>query len=517
MRRRSPVPIIIVAAWVFMAVLLVKREYFTAEPSWRPGTAHFDTAAVEEWVGIYLQGQKIGYGRTMRVSQGDTLYRINSAQVLRIVALGRAQVINSRSEATLNSDFSLRSFLFAIYTDDAYTSLMVPGERPGGSGTALEIEGGVSNGVMKVEVRQGAEAKGEGEERVIAVGGPLYFDVGPEMLLADRGLEVGRTITIQTFDPTTMGIASSTIEVAGHDTLDFHGERIGAWRLETEFAGLQLTSWVDREGSLIRSEAPLGITIDRESREKALEEGWDRAATLDLVNLASIPAGVMKIEAARQLDSLTVRLGGIELSDADITFGRQELVEELVEVKKEDLTRLEDYVLPNRERALRRYLESTPFVQSDHPAIRRRAAVVRRGTRSAREFAEKLVQYVYDYLEKVPTAGIPNAVEVLRRREGDCNEHTVLYTALARASGLPTLMNAGVVYMDGRFYYHAWPSVWLGRWVAVDPTFEQFPADASHISLMRGDIDRYIELMKVVGRITIDILSYYPLPGGSAR
>ena len=88
----------------------------------------------------------------------------------------------------------------------------------------------------------------------------------------------------------------------------------------------------------------------------------------------------------------------------------------------------------------------------------------------------------------------------------------MLFTALARAAGLPSLMNAGVVYLDGRFYYHAWPSVWLGQWVAVDPTFDQFPADATHISFVRGGLDRQVELMKIIGRLSIDVVNYHPLP-----
>ena len=106
---------------------------------------------------------------------------------------------------------------------------------------------------------------------------------------------------------------------------------------------------------------------------------------------------------------------------------------------------------------------------------------------------------------------------MLDRRAGDCNEHTVLYTALARAAGLPTVMNAGVVYVDGNFYYHAWPTVWVGDWVAVDPTFDQFPADATHIGFVRGGLDRQVELMKIIGRLAIDVVNYYPLPGEGGR
>ena len=155
-------------------------------------------------------------------------------------------------------------------------------------------------------------------------------------------------------------------------------------------------------------------------------------------------------------------MSGIDPGEFDLTFGRQELIEQIVVVKKEDLDTLEDFELPNTDRTHRYYLRSTPIVQSEHRAISRQASRIRGINPSARDFAEELVNWVYNYLEKVPTAGVPSAVEVLNRRAGDCNEHTVLYTALARAAGLPTLMNAGVVYLDGQFYYHAWPSVWLG-------------------------------------------------------
>jgi transglutaminase-like putative cysteine protease len=97
-------------------------------------------------------------------------------------------------------------------------------------------------------------------------------------------------------------------------------------------------------------------------------------------------------------------------------------------------------------------------------------------------------------------------VQVLESRQGDCNEHTVLYVALARALGLPARKAAGVVNLDGRFFYHAWPEVWLGDWVAVDPTLGQFPADASHVRFLVGGLARQVELVRLIGRLELDIV-----------
>ncbi len=47
---------------------------------------------------------------------------------------------------------------------------------------------------------------------------------------------------------------------------------------------------------------------------------------------------------------------------------------------------------------------------------------------------------------------IPNALEVLESKKGDCNEHTVLFNALARAAGIPAKTAVGVVYLRGAFF-----------------------------------------------------------------
>ena len=513
MLRVRPLSAVILTAWVIMMGLLVKREYFTAEPLWRLGAALPDTGTVEWWSGIYIGSEKVGYAYTRRTSQGDTLFRVVGTQLLRLTTLGQAQVINVRSEATLNPDLSLRSFSFAMSTDDAASSLTAPSRRRSPTGTSFEVQGGVDGNRLRVGVRQGGDT--ERRERIITISGPIYIDAGLDLLLGRGGFEVGEELSVPTFDPATLGTVTAEIRVAALDTIDLHGQRIPAYRLETEYFGFTVHVWVDEEGNELRGEVPLGMvtmTTVRESREQALNEGWDHSTTLDLVNLAAIPAGVMKIEGARQADSMKVRLSGIDPGEFDLTFGRQELIEQIVVIRKEDMGKLEDYHLPNSDRANRYYLRSTPFVQSENSFITRRARQIRGRNPGARDFAEELVHWVYNYLEKVPTAGVPSALEVLRRRAGDCNEHTVLFTALARAAGLPSLMNAGVVYLDGRFYYHAWPSVWLGQWVAVDPTFDQFPADATHISFVRGGLDRQVELMKIIGRLSIDVVNYHPLP-----
>src|SRR5262249_61456234 len=97
-------------------------------------------------------------------------------------------------------------------------------------------------------------------------------------------------------------------------------------------------------------------------------------------------------------------------------------------------------------------------------------------------------------------------LQVLRARGGDCNDHTQLFVALARAIGVPTRFVAGLAYVDGKFYYHAWPEVLLTGWVAVDPTFGQFPADAGHLRFVIGGLTRQTELLRLMGNLEIQVL-----------
>jgi transglutaminase-like putative cysteine protease len=53
-------------------------------------------------------------------------------------------------------------------------------------------------------------------------------------------------------------------------------------------------------------------------------------------------------------------------------------------------------------------------------------------------------------LDKKPTVSLPSAREVLRTKVGDCNEHTALYVAMARAAGLPARIAVGLAYSAAR-------------------------------------------------------------------
>ncbi len=137
-------------------------------------------------------------------------------------------------------------------------------------------------------------------------------------------------------------------------------------------------------------------------------------------------------------------------------------------------------------------LEATPEVDADAPVLRQLAREVVGDSPGVYRSAVKLVHFVYGRLEKAYGVSRDRATEVLTLGKGDCTEHALLFTALARAAGIPTRQVHGLVfarYDDGlpALYWHAWAEVKSGaEWIAVDPTFDQPVADATHIVLGRG-------------------------------
>ncbi len=134
----------------------------------------------------------------------------------------------------------------------------------------------------------------------------------------------------------------------------------------------------------------------------------------------------------------------------------------------------------------------TPNVDSDSPAVQeaaRRAAGDVPGRYAA---AVRLAEDVNRRLVKAYGVSQDRASDVLAAGEGDCTEHSVLFAAMARALGIPTRQVHGLVYAryaDGQdaLYWHAWDEVLsAGEWIAIDPTFGQPVADATHLALGRG-------------------------------
>ncbi|MBN1918344.1 MAG: transglutaminase domain-containing protein [Verrucomicrobia bacterium] len=157
---------------------------------------------------------------------------------------------------------------------------------------------------------------------------------------------------------------------------------------------------------------------------------------------------------------------------------------------------------------LAEHLEATEEFQSDHRSVRRRARLIVDEGDDPLERARAICRWVQRHVQASSRRNSRTALDVLRRLEGDCTEHTLLFVALCRAAGVPARQVDGYVYAgpaERTFGMHRWAQVYVGSWVDVDPTYGQVPADPTHIAL---DIEgaKWHALVKAFDTLRIEVI-----------
>jgi hypothetical protein len=360
-------------------------------------------------------------------------------------------------------------------------------------------------------------------QEIVLPRGTLLPNVVPLVLARPSGPRVGDRRTMSVFDPMALAPKQVTVHVTAESlfVLPDSAQRSGAgwrvassdtvraWRVDGEGV---IEGWIDRQGRMVDGML-LGLVPLRRTTYELAYDAWNEDAARgrlttqrDIQETTAIAASA-PIADRRTLPRLRVVLRGTSLEGFDLDGGRQQLMGDTLLVRRATAENLiARYALRDVPDSLTEYIEAAPLVQSDAPAIRELAARIVGDAGEPHVAAERLNRWVYDSLEKRISFSVPDALQVLRLQAGDCNEHTQLYVALARAAGIPARSVAGLAYVRGKFYYHAWPEVYLGDWVPVDPTFGQFPADAAHLRFVEGGFTRQAELLRLIGTLAIDVL-----------
>ena len=221
--------------------------------------------------------------------------------------------------------------------------------------------------------------------------------------------------------------------------------------------------------------------------------------------MASVSSNVTIPDPSR-LQRVVLDIQGARLARLNVDGGRQRLNGSQLSIEKESVDNLPSTISKTETAHIdERLLASTPFIQSDHRKIRELAGSIVSESDPPLEKARKLVAWIQEHVERRPVVSMPDALATLENKAGDCNEHAVLLAAMARAAGIPTDIEAGLVYLKGRFYYHAWNRMFLGKWITVDALFNQIPADVTHIRLSSGDPEGQLDLMDVIGKIQLEV------------
>lgn len=509
MSRRGVVAVVVLVLWAGGLALLARRE--VGRPaSERIGAAGLRVTPGAAFYGVFQDERQIGFASST-LDTTDAGISITDYLVADVPVGGEFQRTTLTTRARLSR---------ALVLQDIELTLESPAGPLRASG---RMEG---DSVLVLAITSGAEPPDT--HRLAVSGNVLVPSAVPFVIALAERPRVGRTETLQLFDPMALAVRAVPFRITAETVFvvvdsagrasdgsrwePAHEDTVRAWYLVPGGGGI--AGWVDEQGRLVRARPTAGLELRRTAYEMAFEnwrrEGSARAAVPsaaeDILETTAIAADVRADR--RRLAQLRVRLLGASLRGYDLAGERQALAGDTLTVTREGTDELRaDWTLGAVDTArFRAELAAEPLIQSDHPDIVTLARHIVGRTTDPRVAAERLNRWVYDSVRKRITFGIPSALHTLRTRSGDCNEHTQLYLALARAAGIPVRAASGLVYVRGKFYYHAWPEVWLGRWVALDPTLGQFPADAAHLRFAIGGLARQAELLRLVGALRVEVV-----------
>jgi hypothetical protein len=321
--------------------------------------------------------------------------------------------------------------------------------------------------------------------------GPVLFDLDGEALARRGMLAVGRSLKEFVVARVELGIAQLEVTVVGRFEDEAGGERFRLSVSNVNGAGEPWEIVCDGAGRTV--ELRIGpMVMRRVAREQA------RLPRIAPVLENRIPTEpVVRLDEVRRM-RLFVTVAADVRTDV---FARSMYVEPwrepdgrfrltLSEARPDG--RLERAELSDRDRA--RFLSASPLVESDAPAIARTAEDVAGGEDEPLVKALRLTRWVYRTLSKRSTGpATASALEALRAGAGDCTEHAALFTALARAAGIPARQALGLVHDGTGFQFHAWAEVHASdQWVPADPTLGRLGVPGIYILLGReGELIEY--------------------------
>ena len=486
----------------FVALLLALGGPAASAP-----TAATSAAAVVPWYyGVYMRGEKIGsyvMKRTEAMLAGKPATRTDATMTLDMAVLGTpARVVTS----TVSWNNRTGTPLALEFTSEA-------------SGRTTRVKATYEGR----QVRYDADIMGTRKSET------LFLKDGEKFLSeagsggGDTPPQPGRHLKGKVFSPQTLTLLDSDLRVLGREPVILGGQSVSAYKMIDTNPLATSTLWVTEGGEMLRMDSVMGIQIRREPRETALAPKTGKQVDIaTAVGIVPTGAAINKPRSLRrgeyELTGLTRPLP-LEVDNVQITTlqdGEEaggSLLSARIIVRAAPLPTAPAAPLftPGQSvpDALKPYLRATTYIPADDPQFRSLAEKVLGGETDSAKAAAKIAAWVHKTMTPDPSiATLRTAADIVRSPRGVCRDYATLFTAIARAAGLPTKQCIGIAYADGRFLYHAWPEVWVGNdtWVALEPTWGAPFADATHIKLAEGEITDIYALSHDLGTYQVKVL-----------
>ncbi len=494
----------IISALVFLAMLILSNGcagiYFRESPipsgGPPPPIQTLDNLETNEgWHLIFFKGnEKIGFYHYNISPMDDGNYKVLFQSLQRFRILGIKKEIQIFEEDVVTPDFQFVTTIARQVLD----------------GKEQIIRGTLVGNKLQVEV----STEHQTALKEIAIQAPLYPEAAMDFMPVIKGLIPGREYRYHAFSPMTQSVGEVIQQVVRYEKSDLLSGN--AYRVITSFQNIEANSWFNDRGEKVL-EILLGGIFISERQSKAQAQQFILQETLaksDLMLDFSLVKTDHPIPFPGSIRSLTVEIQGLTDERLIIKDSEQMAVAEeghvlytidRLNAEEENSLSMPMVWTPEMEP----FLLSSFHIQSDHPDILRQANEIAGDATDSLTAVRRLAMWVGREVEDDLVESF-SAVDVLKTLKGECQAHTFLYTALARALNIPTRVVSGLVYMeDMGFLFHAWAESYIGRWISVDPTLKQVPSDATHIKMVMGENPEDLHLIvAVIGQMRASIKEF---------
>jgi hypothetical protein len=199
------------------------------------------------------------------------------------------------------------------------------------------------------------------------------------------------------------------------------------------------------------------------------------------------------IEDYTRLASMKVEMEGVGFEKSNINSYRQTLIAEKPNSLFFELGETGQQVIAATKTEIKTFLKPGTNSLSAESEISEILHKLKINQKSADEKIWSLLAFVSVNLEDDYFSDSSEILEILKRKKGDCTEHSALFVALARAAGLPAREVSGYIYNNEAdnpgFAGHAWAEVVLdGAWIGVDPMWGESRISPIHVKV-GSDVD----------------------------
>ena len=464
-----------IALTLFLATRLGVSTAFASDVKsvWTENLPH------ESWMNVMLMGVKVGrfHVHADRAEyKGQSVIRVSSSLFAEIKRFGLSMKTSKTKLCYLRNDLS--PCYFYSKSDE--------------TGQEKIVEGTIENGVVTIKTT----LEGRTTEKQQKLPKGIIFAETLEEMALRKGLKVGEKYSLEAFSLDFFDIIKVNIHIKGKDKIQYKGATKDVFIVDfiiDVMGGITTTEWITADGEVYKMEMPnMAMSFVKVEKDEAMGD----VEQIDLLIKTKVDLSGEKPKPGIDKFKVKAILSDGSINDAFVTNYRQKVTvgsdpkEGIIEINVNNMTKSGTLNRPIKRSEMLPYLAPSIYIQSDDPEIIQKANEIAGDEKNSWETAKKICQWVNKSIkDKNYKVGFGTAKQTLKDLQGDCSEHTVLFIGLARALGIPARISTGLVYHKDAFYYHFWPEVFVGEWVAMEPTLGQLQADATHIQFSSNPVE----------------------------